>query len=349
MSYKSALPGMFAVPESLVDEHLKLAKETHLKVLLWILRHGEAEGLQALAHWLGRPEGDLVDAVQFWIDRGLVTIDNEQLTIDNQAPALSNTVQAKAPVLPAVPVLAEPPPPLQRPTASQILTRISETPDLQRLFREADRILGRTIGYDGQCALLMLHDNDGLPVEVVYMLLQYCAEAGKINNSYIEAVGRDWGRREIDTIEKAAEQIAALKENLTLWNELRRLAGLHAPKPTAAQSEHLRRWRALGYGTDMVFAAYEEMAEHTGKLSFSYMNKVIENWHAAGIKTPAEAAAAKERFQAGKAKPEKPVKKNAGQGSANGYKTSFDLDAFERSTLQDPVLRGRLNGKGNTS
>jgi len=327
MSYKSALPGMFAVPDSVADEHLKLARETHLKVLLWVLRHGEAEGLQALAHWLGRPEGDLVDAMQFWIDRGLITIDNAQLTINNVVEAVA---PAQMPVaeLPLTPI---------RPTASQILTRVAEHQDLRRLFQEADRILGRTIGYEGQCALLMLHDTDGLPVEVVYMLLEYCAEAGKTNIGYIEAAGRDWGRREIDTIEKAGEQIAALKESLALWSELRRLAGLHAPRPTAAQSEHLRRWRAMGYGIDMVFAAYEEMAEHTGKLSFSYMNKVVETWHAAGVKTPAEAAAAKERYQAEKAKPEKPAAKKAKQGTV-GYGPSFDLDAFERSTLQVPVF-----------
>jgi DnaD/phage-associated family protein len=174
-------------------------------------------------------------------------------------------------------------------------------------------------------------------VEVIYMLLQYCAEAGKTNIGYIEAAGRDWGRREIDTIEKAGEQIAALKEKLARGNDLRRLAGRHAPRPTAAQGEHLRRWRAMGYGTDMVFAAYEEMAEHTGKLSFSYMNKVLETWHAAGVKTPAEAAAAKERFQAEKAGPEKPAAKKEKQGAA-GYGPSFDLEAFERSTLQVPVF-----------
>ena len=334
MPYKPTLPGTFAVPDSLVDEHLKLAKETHLKVLLWILRHGEAEGLEALAHWLGRPEGDLVDAVQFWIDRGLLSINDNKLSNNDNKPAQELSINDNS--VSAVPAAApEPPPPPMRPTASQILTRVAEAPDLRRLFQEADKILQRTIGYEGQCALLMLHDTDGLPVEVIYMLLQYCAGAGKTNNGYIEAMGRDWGKREIDTIEKAGEQIAALKENLALWSELRRQAGIHAPKPTAAQAEHLRRWRAMGYGMDMIFAAYEEMAEHTGKLSFSYMNKIIETWHAAGIKTPAEAIAAKEQFRA---KQEKPAPKKAKQEGAAGYGPSFDLEAFERSTLQVPAF-----------
>jgi len=58
MGYRVNLPGMFAVPNSVADEHLKLARELDLKVLLWLLRRGgEIEGMQALAAWLGKPEG----------------------------------------------------------------------------------------------------------------------------------------------------------------------------------------------------------------------------------------------------------------------------------------------------
>ncbi|MBR2075705.1 MAG: DnaD domain protein, partial [Fibrobacter sp.] len=35
----------------------------------------------------------------------------------------------------------------------------------------------------------------------------------------------------------------------------------------------------------MIYLAYEEMANHTDKISFPYMNKVLANWHEAGIKT----------------------------------------------------------------
>lgn len=340
MSFRPALPGTFTVPNSLVDEHLKLAKELHLKVLLWVYRHGETEGLQSLAQWLGRPEGDLADALQFWIDKGLITCGEPGETAQESTRA---AIPA-APAAPAVQLTSKPAPlPPARPTASQILARTQEDPHLRELFQTADGVLGRTIGFDGQCMLLMLHDNDGLPVEVIYMLLQYCAQAGKTNNGYIEAAGRDWGKREIDTIEKAGEQIAALKENLSLWKEFRQQTGIHAPRPTAAQSNFLQSWRAMGYGIDMILAAYEEMAEHTGKLSFSYMNKVMESWHAAGIKTPEQAAAAKANFQAGRAKekaaPAKPAKKGKQEGAA-GYDPSFDLEAFERSTLQVPVFEG---------
>jgi DnaD/phage-associated family protein len=338
------MPAMFAVPCAVADEHLKLARELHLKVLLWILRHGGAvEGLEALAQWLGKPTGELVDAVQFWIDRGVFVTEPAP-----EKPVLASPSLVR---LPQAPAQGTQPPrsdfagtqqsdgaapqAAARPSAGQVIARTDEDGDMRELFRMADAQLGRTIGYEGQCVLLLLHDTCGLPKEVICMLLRYCSTIGKTNNAYIEAVGRDWGQREIDTIEKADEQIAVLTESLALWKELRRLTGIAAPRPTKAQCGYLCRWRStFGYGIDMIFAAYEEMADHTGKVSFGYMDKILESWHAAGFRTPAQATAQKQAFlqQKKAAVPPKKAQKQSGTAAA-GYETSFDLEAFERSLL----------------
>jgi DnaD/phage-associated family protein len=329
MSYKSALPGMFAVPEALVDEHLKLAKELHLKVLLWILRRGEVGGFEALAQWLGRPEGDLVDAAQFWIDRGMILVDSGQLTVDSEAPAKA---PAKVPVsLPPDPLSLAP----IRPTAAQVLTRTDEDANLRLLFQEADTILKRTIGYEGQCMLLMLHDTYGLPPEVINMLLHYCAKNKKTGISYITAVGRDWSEQEINSMEKAGERITCLENSASLWNRLCHHAGKDIPKGKAREKYLLRWSEELGFGMDMVCLAYDEMADNCSKIEFAYIDKILEGWHAAGVKTPAQAEAAKEQFRAKKPAPgaSKPTRDGAAMRSP-----SFDLEAYERGTLQVPVF-----------
>ena len=337
MSYKPAMPGMFAVPDTLVDEHLKLARELQLKVLLWILRHGEAEGLEALAHWLGRPEGDLVDAAQFWIDRGIIEIDGSSLSNnDNFLSNNDNRLPQKLSINDnsgAVPAAAALPP--VRPTASQILARTGEDAELRGLFKAAGDILGRTIGYEGQCMLLLLNDTCGLPVEVIFMLLQYCADEEKTHINYIEKLGFDWGAKGIDSIEKAGTYITQLKESKSLWGQLCRHAGKDIPKGKSREKFLLRWSGELGFGMDMICLAYDEMADNCSRIEFSYMNKVMETWHAAGIKTPAGAEAAKEQFRA---KQDKSAPGKPRQDGPAGYGPSFDLEAFERSTLQVPVF-----------
>jgi len=327
MSYKLNLPGMFCVPDAVADEHLKLARELELKVLLWLCRHGEHQGIEALAAWLGKPQGDLVNAVQFWIDRGVLFIDNEQATA-----TANNEVTKKAQPLPEIAPA--------RPNQAQILTRVNEDENLRALFAEADKILERTIGHEGQCMLLVLHDSFGLPSEVIYMLLRYCKQIGKTNNAYVEAVGRDWGQREIDTLEKADAQIEQLKANLGLWNALKQRTGIQTPKPSSTQHEFLRRWSGeMGFDIEMIHLAYDEAAERTGKLSFSYMNKVLEGWHTAGTKTPAQAAAAKEQFRQKRA-PAAQKKVPKGAAAPTGHAPSFDLAAFEQSTFEVPIWEG---------
>ena len=105
-----------------------------------------------------------------------------------------------------------------KPTSDQIACRLMEEPALRLLYAEAQQKLGRTIGYDGQSTLLMIHDQYGLPVEVILMILEYAASQGKTSMAYIAKMGRDWGEREIDTLEKAEEQLTRLRTGQSLWN-----------------------------------------------------------------------------------------------------------------------------------
>ena len=118
-------------------------------------------------------------------------------------------------------------------TIFEVLTGFSspleESPEIGFLFNEAQAKLGKTIGYDGQCTLLLLHDHYGLPTEVSFMMIDYCVSIGKSNYAYLEAVGKDWGTREIDTLEKAAEQISILKSANTVWKEFSQYAGITNP------------------------------------------------------------------------------------------------------------------------
>ncbi|MCL2446014.1 MAG: DnaD domain protein [Oscillospiraceae bacterium] len=326
MKYTQNLPASFAVPCDITDAHLKLARELELKVLLWLLRHNGTRELSELAAWLGKSEEMLVEAAQYWVNKGVLKI-AEPVEAATAASALSTKHLALSTNLPPA-----------RPTQQQILTRTHEDDNLRALFAEADKLLGRTLGYDGQCTLLMLHDHYGLPCEVIPMLLHYAKQVGKTNTAYWQAVGKDWAQRGIATLEQAAEQIEQLKANFDLWNALKARTGIAAPRPTDKQHAMLRKWTSdWKFGLDMIAAAYDEAAERTGKVSFSYMNKVLENWHAAGITTVEQAAAAQAKFtQERKAKP----KQSKQTMQSGGFATSYDMNAFVQSTLEVPVWEG---------
>ena len=84
MSYQINLGewnSVFAVPSSLVDRHMKLAGAVQLKVLLWVLRHsGEEISDETLAAAVGASPADTRDAMQYWVETGLLTQDGRRLS-----------------------------------------------------------------------------------------------------------------------------------------------------------------------------------------------------------------------------------------------------------------------------
>ena len=316
----------FSVPVAVTDKHLKLAGAAQIKVLLWLLRHAaENPTMDELCKALNMKRADAADAMQYWVECGIVLA-------DGKAPEVQSEPAYAAPAKNNSPIEIHNEISFVRPTAEQILTRTKESAEIQFMFNEAQKKLGRTIGYDGQSTLLMIHDSYGLPVEVLLMLIEYCVSIGKNSIAYISKAAKTWSEKEIDSIEKADEQIQTLRRCDGTWKKLCELTGISTPRPTASQSSYLSRWtNELKFDIDMIYLAYEEMANHTDKISFPYMNKVLQNWYDSGIKTAADVEEAKTQRTAEKTKP---VKKQAG----NGYEASYDIDEFNRHSDTAPLV-----------
>ena len=340
MSYSvnpSMFKSIFAVPTDIVDKHIRLANEHQLKVLLWILRNSpDNPDINEMCKALKMNINDASDYLQYWILTG-VLMDGSDETVQN-IPEPVQTHTQPIPESVSVPVKnkakEEPDITPSKPSSSEIAERIDESPEIGHLFNEAQHKLGKTIGYDGQCTLLLLHDHYGLPTDVLFMLIDYCVSIGKTNYSYIQAVGKDWGTREVDTLDKAAEQITALRKANAVWHEFAKSAGIINPRPTTSQTAYLRKWSdEFKFSTEMMILAYEEMANHTGKLNFNYIDKVLSNWHSKGYKTPEDVAnAAAEQKEK---KPKSPASANA----------SYDLDKFKERSLHGELKYERKKKK----
>lgn len=341
MSYKvnpSAWGAAFPVPSQVVDKHIRMAGATQLKALLWLLRHASEEiNLDELSAAIGQKRADTVDALQYWVENGILFSDDLPVyTIENETNSTASvsgsskvkSTEADVPQAEAV-KKAFAPLPVAKPDYEQIAARASESREIIFLFNEAQVKLGRTIGYEGQCALLMMHDQYGLPVEVILMILEYVVSINKISYSYIASIGRDWGEKEIDTIEKADEQITNLRTSNTLWKQFAATAGISNTRPTTTQLAYVKSWgNDLGFDAEMIYLAYEQMANHCQRLSLPYIDKVLNTWHKAGINTPEDVENANQAR----------ATQNGKKQNGNSSNASYDLEEFKRSSLHDPIV-----------
>ncbi len=315
MSYSinpSVWGNMFGLPKDIHDKYLKMANETQIKTIIWIFANASALIDPAvISKSVGKPEASVEEALRYWASVGLLNSE------------IQPAVEVKPTVLPEskkeLPVIPE-----TKPSYEQIRIRCSEDPQLELLFNEVQQILGRTLGYDGQYSLLMMHDDYGLPTEVILMLTDYCVNAGKVSYSYMRKMAKSWGEREIDTIEKADEIISSLNTVQSLWTSFTRMTGIQNPKPTSTQSQFLLTWtREYKFSVEMIYAAYEIMINNCAKISFKYMDAILKDWFSKGIKTPE--AAEKERA--------KPPVKTAAPKTASSY----DMDEFKKRADKLPV------------
>ena len=201
MSYKIDLGqwgGIFAVPHSVVDNHIKLAGESQLKTLLYLLRYsGEDIDDSRLSKALNISAEEAANSVEFWIERGLIRSDNGALTPKGSEKANLSTVPA---------VLSEPEPPkkratapsrAQRPDPAFVSQRLVEDPLLSGLLEEAERTLKKPLSPGDTATLVMLYDTFGLPCDVIVLLMNALAECYHLGDGCLknDALAISWWQK----------------------------------------------------------------------------------------------------------------------------------------------------------
>ncbi len=333
VSYKKVI----AVPSVIVEENIRLASSTQLKVILYFLSHSDDKDLSAekIAKELFIPGEDVRDALIFWCERGVLTNDAVNSPVQTQQSQIQETVITieKTPIEEEQPRVEKKVSdlPISRPSHEQVAVRLQECEGFRDLFAEAQLTLGKTIGYDGQSVLIMMHDSYGLPFEVILMAVEYAVSQKKTGFSSIAKIGRMWHELEIDTLEGAMQYIEDHNIINETWNKLRALTDIANRTPTEKQRKYLTSWlKEFGYSVDIIYCAYEESVDHTGKMSMPYMDKIITSWYKNGVKTVGDIQREKAKWEASRQTAAKPdTKKQTTQKKA----ASYDLDAFTKKAI----------------
>ena len=330
----ATLCNMFALPTVITDENLRLASVVQLKAVLYLFRHsmaGETVTCEQIANAMGYEKEDIVDAMIFWLERGVVIKDGDEIKMPSQAaekeekiknePAKTEKVILKNDKKHVEEI------PVSKPSHEQIAARCEECAQFRELFAEAQAKLGKTIGYEGQATLIMLHDSYGLPIEVILMLIEYAKSKGKTGYAYIGNLGRIWAEKEIDTLESAEAYIEEQSGTDALWREFRQLTGVKNENPTTKQRRFFGVWKnEYGYDAEMIYLAYEICVDNTEKMSLEYMDKILKSWHDSGVKTPADAEKERQNFTLKKSTKKKADEKTKTQ-------SSYDLDAVTKRAI----------------
>lgn len=331
---------VFAVPSELVDKHLKLAGAAQLKVILWVLRNaGNGFTVGDVAAALRMQEADVRDCMQYWVQTGLLMINENTIS---PAPAVPDiTVPDDAFEEPSAPVPVEEVPsapsetavqppaekkrPLSRPEKPDLKylsERIAQDDSIACMMQSADEIFGRITSNSDKATLLLIHEYDGLPVEVIIMLLQYAFSIGKCNMRYIEKMAVTWAEEEITTLEAAENKIKSLTGGRKAAKLVQRIIGADEHSPTEKETEYAALWLDVWkFSPDMIRAAYEVCVDTKGKYIPKYTSSILERWYNSGITTTEQVRQEKQSRRRTK--------------KTEGYEATYDIEEYESTSVTD--------------
>lgn len=292
------LTTVFALPAGVADQSLKMAGLPQLKVLIWFARRGTFDPA-ACAAATGYSAADCADAMQYWVERGILRAEGEP------ASPVSPLSQAPLPPLqPAAQAGGKPP----RPQLPQVLERQRTDRDFAYLIKTAEARLGRPVTPGEMETFAYINEGLGLPAEVILMMLVDALKRGRLKvpsafRSYLEKMAVSWSDQGIVTVAAAEAELCRRERQEELREKLQTLFSLNRT-PTLLQTDAALRWfDEWRFSEEVVKVAYERCREKTGGFNAAYVTRILESWHADGISTPEAARQALVPAKRGGAKP----------------------------------------------
>lgn len=336
MNYKvnwSNSDGAFAVPDNALDS-IKLASGKNVKMLLYIMKFKTAstENAAEIASLLDKnmTSEDVEDSLSFWEQVGVLC---QTASLPQKQTEIKNENEPK----PAVKVSLSPARAVERATKmltpAEIAEKVTNSQEIAFLFSGAEAILGRPLTNTDQRSLIHWVEYYSLGCDIILMLIEYCKSINKMSINYIQAIVQNWAEKEINTHELADAEIKKMQKNYSLEGKIKTRLEINRAL-TAKELEFVNEWSSNGVSIELIALAYDRTVQATGKATFPYMNKIIENWLNENIRTPAAVEKYEEKRAASA-----PMRRTTQSSADNTH--SYDLDKLlEHAKNNIPSLKG---------
>ncbi len=266
--------GMFPVPCSVIDKHLKLADPIYIKVLLWFLRNASAnfDEMQA-ADSLKLSPVIIQEALAYWVDAGILC------STVSPAPAVQTAKPEKKSAQKIIKAGI-------KPDREEATKRGLECPEIAFIIRETSMQFGRGLTNSELSTLVWLYDNQGISPSLLMMIVGYAVSEGRKNMGFIERTAVEWVEDGVSDVVTAENRLTQMRRKSSAWHMVETAMGIEHRLPSATEAETADKWvNDWNYDRDILRAAYDACVDATSKFSFPYIKKILAEWHKNGVKT----------------------------------------------------------------
>lgn len=316
-----------------INDFMPMAHGTYVKVYLLGYKYAKDrdENIKVdnrtIAKHLNIPLGDVLNAWDFWENKGIVKkvyIDDDtdinysieflnlkQLYINNviRPKSTQNDIKDDNDNY-TKPYTA---------TSEEILES-KNVPAINEMFNEIRLAIKRYITPNEYKRIYEWIDNYNMSPEVIARAFQYSLEKkNRRNISFVEGILRNWYADDITNIEKLDEYLCKKDEKFYRYNKIIRYLGLKG-MASEPQKKYIDRWfDEWNFSMEVVLRACDETTK-ISEISFDYIDGVLKNWYKDNVNTIEDVEKRKENFKINK---EDTVKKKSPPTRSKKVYTQF--------------------------
>lgn len=342
------------IPNLFIDNYIAQANGEYVKVYLYLLRcmnkTDTSLSVSGLADKLELTEADILRALRYWEKAGLLQLDfypdqslKGIMLLDVYQPKTSRDVSLEEPrEKTSTPALKD-----QIPSESAFtdqdekpqysleqIEKFQTDESVQEILFITENYLGRTLTSTDMQMLLYWYDVLGFSSDLIEYLIETCISSGHTSLRYMEKVAISWSKQNIKTIEeaKASQQLHSKSTY-----EIKNAFGITGRNLVASEQRYAKKWvNDYGFSKEIIDEACRRTIAATGKSSFEYADRILENWHKSQVHTLQDIVRADSTFQKAKqtARNEAQTQRACAPRFNNFTQRSYNFDQLEGQLLQ---------------
>lgn len=279
---------------TLSEQTLCTASPEALRVLLYLMQNQKMSiDPQYLAARLMISPQAVEQALDYWHEQGILQREEKAAQIQAEQP-VKQTKQVK-PIQPSEPDPARVSVGLraQKKTMNidEIHTLSQDDSHIQQLVDAVQMQMGKVLTRSEVETLVSFYTYAGLPPEYILLAAAHCCQQNRPNMRALSKLLTDMMSDNIYTYEQAEQYLNRRQRQDMAQGQVCSAFGIHDRALSRQEQKYIDTWFfEYGFDISMIKLAYERTIDQIGKVSFAYINKILESWHSKGITSTKEAS-----------------------------------------------------------
>jgi DnaD/phage-associated family protein len=255
-----------------IEKYMAQARGEFIKVYLLMLKHNISGELgvssSILASSLNLLESDIMNALNYWNDQGVVKLTQIDKMGNFNVEFLDLTDE---------PI---------KPKKQVDLLEALDSANTKDMLKDIEMLLARPLSPNEMSTYLNWQREFGFSSELILILMEYCISKGKSDSRYIEKVALSWHDLKITTIDQAQNLIKKTEDK---WINIRKILtylGINNTDIMKPQQDLIEKWLLIyKFSIEVILKACDVCFERLNRADFKYIDGILTNWNKNGIKT----------------------------------------------------------------